>query len=296
MSSPTISNCLIAGNYGDIGGGIYCYEASPTITNCTIVNNSAMDGEVGGVYGDENGGPTIVNSIIWGNSGGQISGSQTIVTYSDVQGGHTGTGNINADPVFVRNGVWNGDSFTIGDYHLGCTSPCMDAGSAGHAGQTTSTTEPDTFRWRRRRHCQVDMGAYERRVLWVGSGQQYTKIKSAVDDAVDGDLIVVVPGTYSTDQDWNLGFGEKITTFPARTVRRRASWNRAVTRPSTRMSRRTTATVVEGFTIRGGESPTSFCVVAKVASVGLTVSSCIFYGNTSKWGTVMCDSGELVLI
>jgi len=54
-----------------------------------------------------------------------------------VKGGWLGTGNINADPLFVDTGYWddNGtpanplDDFWVeGDYHLTYASPCIDAG------------------------------------------------------------------------------------------------------------------------------------------------------------------------
>lgn len=43
-----------------------------------------------------------------------------MVSYSDVQGGWVGTGNIDADPYFVDP--------ENGDFHLTVESPCIDAG------------------------------------------------------------------------------------------------------------------------------------------------------------------------
>ncbi|MBL7146708.1 MAG: right-handed parallel beta-helix repeat-containing protein, partial [Phycisphaerae bacterium] len=106
----TVSNCLIAenGQYG-IQDGIV------TITNCTIVAN--------GLCGVSGYAPAITNSIIYynGSDGAQIeSQSNAIVTYSDVQGGWPGDGNIDADPLFT--------DVMYGDFHLLTGSPCIDAG------------------------------------------------------------------------------------------------------------------------------------------------------------------------
>ena len=73
-ASPTISSCVIKGNYSDRdGGGIYCKDnASPKIRNCKITGNKAVDG--GGIY-CENSSPVINNCKIIGNkasSGGGI--------------------------------------------------------------------------------------------------------------------------------------------------------------------------------------------------------------------------------
>jgi len=106
-SKPTISKCIIAGNGGS-GLDMYTFTAgryilinSPTIVNCTIAGNSKI--------GISEGMPTVLNSIIYGN-GVQITGSSAIVTYSNVQGGYSGEGNIDADPFFA-----DPDN---GDYHL----------------------------------------------------------------------------------------------------------------------------------------------------------------------------------
>lgn len=118
FSSPNIIGNLIFSNTAGRGGGVHSRDlAGPvSLVNNTIVYN--MAGSVGGV--DILGDPaTATNCIIWGNSGLQIVG-QVTVTYSDVQGGASGTGNIDVDPLFVDAA---GD-----DYHLAPGSRCIDAG------------------------------------------------------------------------------------------------------------------------------------------------------------------------
>ncbi|MEE9129111.1 MAG: right-handed parallel beta-helix repeat-containing protein [Phycisphaerales bacterium] len=147
-SSPTLINCVITANTATNGGGLYIwFGSSPTLINCTITNNIA-DADGGGVYlftfgtspsfinctitdnlGKRSGGgvfvlsgsPVILNSIVWRNTGEQITdNSETLtVRYSDVEGGWPGTGNIDADPLFL-----DPDN---GDYHLSSGSPCIDA-------------------------------------------------------------------------------------------------------------------------------------------------------------------------
>ncbi|HNS22374.1 MAG TPA: right-handed parallel beta-helix repeat-containing protein [Sedimentisphaerales bacterium] len=131
----TIRNCLIAAN-----GGQGVRGSKPTIVNCTIVENSAQ--------GIDATSPNVANSIVYFNnlpSGDQIKSNRATVAYSDVQGGWTGDGNLDADPLFVSLGTWAGDVWTPGDYHLQSqgwrwdggriswvsdevTSPCIDAG------------------------------------------------------------------------------------------------------------------------------------------------------------------------
>jgi parallel beta-helix repeat protein len=124
-SSPIVTNCTFSGNNaGNLGGGIYNYiSSSPMITNCTFSGNIA--GNLGGgLCNNYSSSPTVTNCILWKNSPDEIFNNESsapLVTYSDIEGGYTGTGNINADPMFV--------SPSIEDFHLKQGSPCIDAGN-----------------------------------------------------------------------------------------------------------------------------------------------------------------------
>jgi hypothetical protein len=153
-STVGLDHCIVAGN-----GGIGLYSLPKTtgrgfvkyskvdLTQCTIVENQGY-----GLRGD---GIAVVNSILYGNarSAGsvQIKGNNVKVSYSDVQGGFTGQGNLDADPAFVTSGSWSDPNACIlGDYHLkskaghwnprtcswvldNVTSPCIDAGDPNAA-------------------------------------------------------------------------------------------------------------------------------------------------------------------
>jgi hypothetical protein len=87
------------------GGGILNASSSnPTIVNCVFTSNYSMllpfpPGD--GMCSHSGSNPTVTNCIFWDYSSSEIEGDAT-VTYSDVYGGYTGTGNINADPNFVN--------------------------------------------------------------------------------------------------------------------------------------------------------------------------------------------------
>jgi len=169
-NSGTFRNCLIVGNREEgIRGGL------PTVENCTIADNLGygIDAYLG----------SVVNSIVCFNNrdGEQIhlSSPQSTVTYSDVQGGGTGQGNIDADPLFVARGTWTADrSWLLGDYHLRsegwswspqhglyvwdeATSPCIDAGDpAMSIGQEPLAEVGSALGERAAVNQRINLGAY----------------------------------------------------------------------------------------------------------------------------------------
>ncbi|MGA1841276.1 MAG: PKD domain-containing protein [bacterium] len=146
-SSPLIINCLVAGNWvRSWGGGISSRSGClPTIINCTITENEDGSG-AGGLWCFGGASAIVTNCIIWNNKGSEIYGIPTI-TYSNIEGGSSGTGNINTDPLFADPAA--------GNYHLQFYSPCIDAGTSNGAPNFDILGHP------RPKIAGYDMGAYE---------------------------------------------------------------------------------------------------------------------------------------
>ncbi len=126
QSNTIVSLSLFSGNTGDrFGGGIFNHGSSATISNCTFSGNRAGLG--GGIY-NLSGTLLLTNNILWGNIPNQISGFIGTITYSDIQAGLSGEGNIDRDPCFAVQGYWDDpcntpgdkwdDIWIEGDYHL----------------------------------------------------------------------------------------------------------------------------------------------------------------------------------
>ncbi len=132
-SNPTLINCVFWRNHADRhGGALVNEESDPTIANCTFVENTANG--AGGALElsfQTAGKPTVRNCILWANSPSQIDdGAGTAVVENClVQGGYSGSGNIDADP-------WFSDS-AGGSFSLLPGSPCIDAGSNAGVPQDT---------------------------------------------------------------------------------------------------------------------------------------------------------------
>ena len=127
---PLIANNIIYGNSSlSFGGGILCSTGcNPTIVNNVIIAN--VSSSQGGAIMSWQSNPQVINSICWANEGSgnddEISGTVSI-TYSNIEGGWNGQGNMNADPLFRDP--------ENGDFHLMSTacddpddSPCIDMG------------------------------------------------------------------------------------------------------------------------------------------------------------------------
>jgi len=164
--SPTVINNVIVNNSAPTrGGGAVIENATPIFSNNTIAyNTSTVRGGGLDVVGPI---PQIMNCILWGNSapaGSQINGTVNI-SYSDIEGGYTGTGNIDLDPLF-RDALNN-------DFHLMSTdcgdnfnSPCIDAGNPAYK---DSVMDCD---WGLGSQDTCDMGAYSIAVLYTGISEE----------------------------------------------------------------------------------------------------------------------------
>ncbi len=180
-ADPALTNMMIAYNHtGDSGGGISNLTSNPVLINVTVYDNIA-DNRAGGLsnrdqsrpsltnvsfsrnqaskggamYNATDSHPTLVNCILWGdksnNNTNEIynqSGCSAAVTYSDVKGGYTGAGNINADPKYV-----NADN---GNLLLYSDSPAVNTGR-----NAAVTVSIDVAGRPRIVYNTVDMGAYE---------------------------------------------------------------------------------------------------------------------------------------
>jgi hypothetical protein len=121
-SNPVIRNILFYDNSASHGAGVYVSGFSnPTFDHTTFVLNSASTGGAGvSVAGGSS--VAINNSILSANNGSAIeviNGSET-TTYSIVDGGNAGTGNLDTIPQFENPGS--------GDFHLQWGSPAIDSG------------------------------------------------------------------------------------------------------------------------------------------------------------------------
>ncbi|HWB53064.1 MAG TPA: right-handed parallel beta-helix repeat-containing protein [Tepidisphaeraceae bacterium] len=156
-TSASLTNCVIAGNTaGQNGGAINIAGAAPVIVNCTISGNSAVN-DGGGIYVKASGTPTVTNSILWGDMVaanvdeiGSTSDSSATINFSDVDGGFAGTGNIDADPLFV--------DAANGNYRLQDASSAINAGSNSAVPDGITT---DIAGDQRIVGSAVDLGAFE---------------------------------------------------------------------------------------------------------------------------------------
>ena len=152
-----LTNCLWAGNLaGEGGGAIYARTGALGLDHCTLQSHPTNAGGLLACEGASQHAPgpvrvTVTNSILRGGHCESCAigcdPQDVSVTFSNVEGGWPGAGNIDVDPCFVSLGYLSrvGDAWVDGDYHLKSqagrwdpiseswiedevTSPCIDAG------------------------------------------------------------------------------------------------------------------------------------------------------------------------
>ncbi len=139
----TFRTVIADNNAQGVGGAIRSDSAYVNLQYTTIAGNSSMTR--GSALSTLWSSVQVYNSIIWGNSGPSpdfdLASTDAQITYSDIQGGWAGQGNIAADPMF--------ENPANGAYNLTMGSPCIDAGdpAAGYDQDGTRVDMGAVFFW-----------------------------------------------------------------------------------------------------------------------------------------------------
>jgi len=198
---------------------MYNYERTkPILINCTFAENSAPNGNALVCDSNDQQHPSylqLTNCILW-DGGDEIWNndvSYIIITYSDVHGGWSDVGNIDADPLFA--------DANNGDYRLLAGSPCIDAAIvAGVYEDIDGNVRPFDFPGvdSNDESFDFDMGAYEavattqceliilpRTIVRSGGGEKMSAIMRLPELVVQGDIdanepLVLYPGAIEADR------------------------------------------------------------------------------------------------
>ena len=207
LLGATAVNCTVVGCAapGGQGGGIEAggfpggtvIPAPGMVTDCTLTANSAATGGAFYTYNTP-----VLNCILWNDMAttsspefALASGGPATMTYSDVSSGMTGTGNISANPQFVRAPSPSALPSDYGDLHLRDISPCIGVGSPLGGPAVDKDNEP--------RPSAPSVGAFER----------------PVDDAVTVQINPAHTGAVTTPgllpplaQKWTAQFGGVVSS------------------------------------------------------------------------------------
>jgi subtilisin family serine protease len=136
------SHCVIADNRG-VNGAIHAWQgADMEIRNCTLLNNESLDDNPAIYLSSTNDRLVLVDSIVRNDTVEQIGYRWSLppeniqISYTNIQGGWEGLGNIDEDPLFIDATSADPNDW---DLNLRPGSPCVDGGSP----DTRSLSEDD---------------------------------------------------------------------------------------------------------------------------------------------------------
>ncbi len=289
FSSPILTNVTIIGNKAFAGGGgIFNFNSNPILINVTIAGNSSDAG--GGIY-NSNSNPNIKNSLLFGNTADNDDGvyndnSTPIISNSLIQGvtdtndGNISAGTYTAADIFTNPIATTNAPTTTGDYTLKAGSPAIDKGDNTSIPTGVNTDLAGNPRVNR---TTVDLGAYEyvlpykvfvtkvatganNGISWANA---FTNLQTGINAGQAGDSVFVAKGIYQQPEgvSFNMKEGVKIYgsfqgTEAFLSQRNIASptdssilkGNKFVSVVGNIQTVLTSASILDGFTITGGES------------------------------------------
>lgn len=183
--SGSLENCTFVGNSADSGSAAYAVDSGFTITNCIVAYSHDSLGTVNAVEGPATASCTDVYGHVVGNWTGGLAGQGTL------------NNNMEVDPLFCDT--------TAGDFGVADISSCAAANNAcssnfGSEG-VTCTAYGGTARY------VANWG----QDLPTSGGEldPYQTISYAIQASVSGDSIILHPGTYEGEGNWDLSFGDR---------------------------------------------------------------------------------------
>lgn len=214
--SGTLSKSIISNNNATYGGGLFTNTASLKVINCNVVDNqastsggafysynsssSSIESSIisnnsaqycGGICFDSSS-PTIINSIIWGDTPNEFDGnSSPTVSFSNIQGGYSGTGNINQNPYLDAN------------YHLTVSSP-KDNGTA--TGAPTTDIDGNS----RPQGAGIDMGSDE--YLDPANVMPVADFSATPETGLSPLTVAFTDNSSGTISSWSWNFGDGNTS------------------------------------------------------------------------------------
>jgi hypothetical protein len=195
-SSPALNRVTFNGNSAGTGGAMHNHSSSPTLTNATFSGNSASSG--GGMYSRLSSSPRIRNTILWGDTGGELvsedSTSAPTITYSVVQGGcpagATCTNLIDTDPLPGALGDYGGATQTI---------PLLLGSSAVDAGDDSLCPATDQRGVARPQGAHCDIGALEKELATVA----LSDVSNSYDGQGKSPTVTTDPAGLAVDVTYN---------------------------------------------------------------------------------------------
>lgn len=313
-SNPVFERVSIYDNTATYyGGGVFIHgHSAPLFNFVTVVQNNSPSGG-GGIIVNDGSKPIILNSIFWDNVPDQILNNNdtdflpdtTSIAFSDIQGGHAGIntgigtliwleGNIDLNPLF--------SDANSNDFSLSYASPCIDAGTALYTldGVTIIDLEVTEYVG-----SAPDMGFWEAPIppeLITVPGD-YATIQAAIDAAADTDTVLVSPGNYVE----NINFNGKNIVVISTNGREETIIDGNANGSTVTISLNETTAVLDGFTIMNGSgvlNDDGHYVGGGIACRGnstpslrnLIVENNVVLGDTAIGGGIMCSFNSDALI